>query len=198
MEISSLPWNRAIETAHSGDQAHGLLTAVRSEAPSFLFSNNPIMSYQVCFYGPEETEWRYRNSADLSSFPGKLGFIASYGYGKPLDEFLSSPSNKSKILEVRGLTALNRLMKMLSADRIQLLVADRNIISWLKVSKPHPEVLALREKGCLTERPFYIAFNSTLPWASEIISILDRELAAPENQKIRAEISEAYLGPALN
>ena len=190
--ISTYPWSRAIQLANEGIFAHGLLTAVPSEAPDFLLTKTPIMTYQVCFFSYDEFNWQYQNPTDLNELQGRLGVIADYGYGGPLDRFIAAPENINKIHFAKGGNATDQLLRMLLVNRITVMAEDKNIIAWHFTEhdkgKPEPKNI-----GCLAEQPFFLALNPNLPWSRSLIDLLDQEFAQPDNLEVLQHIIASYI-----
>ncbi|WP_286240848.1 substrate-binding periplasmic protein [Neptuniibacter halophilus] len=194
-EITMLPWSRAIAEANEASHIDGLLTAVPSESPDLFYTRTPTMSYQVCFYTREDSNWRYQTPASLSSYLGRLGYIAEYSYGEEIDRFLSEQETNNRVMELKGANALVRLLKLLHQGRVSTIIEDSKIVSWTLVSHEFHKLpdKGFRIAGCLAEQPFYLALNGAHPDNDKILEILNRAFADPENLKLRHTIEDRYL-----
>ena len=188
LKIEFFPWSRAIHQVNGG-RLDGLLTAVPIEAPNLLFTRTPTMGYQVCFYSKKSTEWSYSGAASLKDI--KLGVIQDYGYGEPVDEYIKRTSSQGLAIIKSG--GMERLQRMLMAGRFDVFIGDRNVVSW----RLKENMSVVRNAGCLTEIPFYMAFNPRKMWAAKLIKKLNDWLKLADNQAKLNSIKLQYrFGPA--
>ncbi|WP_448212409.1 substrate-binding periplasmic protein [Colwellia sp. MEBiC06753] len=157
LRIVSFPWARAIKLATDGS-IDGLLTAVPSEAPQLIFSGQPISHYQVCFYTASNSTWQYQQPLNFSGLT--LGVIKGYGYGSPLDEYLTSPPANNAIVELSGQQGATRLAEMILAKRIDVFAEDQLVVSSLPTTNKFAPSM-LRNAGCMSSEPFYLALSDT-------------------------------------
>lgn len=177
-DIVSYPWARAIRQVDTGAR-HGLLTAVHSESPDLLFTQVPMMSYQMCFYGLPELKWQYRNTTSLSNV--SLAVIAEYGYGQPLDNFLAIESNRKNVVEISGNFGLERILALVSSGKVDVFIEDKNVFNWHLKHQDSIREKKFKQLGCLAETPFYLALSPELIWAPEVIKMLNREFSSQAN-----------------
>lgn len=189
-EITFYPWSRAIKEVEAGSQ-DGLLTAIPSEAPHLLFTSAPTMHYQVCFFGHQKSNWRYR---DVTSLPQiRLGVIANYGYGEPLDAYLSNPQAKPNIMQLTGNEGIQRLISLAVRQRIDSFAADSHVAGW--VLREDPAKAELTQQGCLDSQRFYLALSPNIDGVKELLSSLDKAFANIDNQRyLSSEIIPRYVG----
>ena len=174
IQIVFLPWSRAIQEVNNGN-SDGLLTAVPSESPELLFTHQPLMTYQMCFYGLPSALWQYTNKDSLVQVT--IGVMADYGYGEPLDSFIADNTHNN-IVQLAGSEGIGRLVLMLEKNRIAALIEDANVMNWhLQNNDKH----TVKQLGCLSQNPFYLALSPKLPWAASLIHLLDRSLSDPTN-----------------
>lgn len=154
LDVFVLPWSRAIFSARQGTY-DGLLTAVPSEAPDFLFSSVATGSYQMCFFGSTELDFHYDNREALQ---GKtLGIIHNYGYGEPIDGIIEAPVKGESIYPIASSDALNQLIEMTRLGRIDLFVEDRMVVANTLIEHPHKTQLG--KFSCFEEIPFFTAIS---------------------------------------
>lgn len=188
VDIKSYPWTRAIKEVESG-RAHGLLTAVHEEAPSFLFTNTPTMSYQVCFFSTSQSQWRFQGVASLNAIT--LGAIKGYGYDAEIDEYIRNAHSNETVQLISGGKEISRFINMLDLKRIDAFLDDRYVAAW--EAKTHRINFSdYQNAGCLSENPFYMAFNPNLKWAEQLIKKLDLLFSKKENQAQLNKIVKKY------
>lgn len=175
VSVISYPWSRAIQEVKNG-HSHGLLTAVPSEAPNLLFTQQPMMNYQMCFFGLPGSRWRFNGSQSLSTVA--LGVVADYGYGEPLDSFIADYRN-TNVARLAGGNSIKRLTTLLEMGRIDALIEDVNVMNWYLIQQNKTPLVKL---GCLSQRPFYMALAPEIPWANELIKILDTAFIDVKNK----------------
>lgn len=188
VEIKFYPWTRAIKEVESG-RAHGLLTAVHEEAPKFIFTNTPTMSYRVCFFSTNQSQWRFKDVASLSAIT--LGAIKGYGYDSEIDEYISNANSNETVQLISGGKEIPRFINMLELKRIDAFLDDQYVAAW--EAKTHNIDLSDYQKsGCLGENPFYMAFNPNFKWAEHLIKKLDPLFSKKENQALLNKIVKKY------
>lgn len=187
-DIKFYPWTRAIKEVESG-RAHGLLTAVHDEAPSFLFTNTPTMSYQVCFFSNKNSKWRYNGVSSLNTIT--LGAIKGYGYDSEIDEYIRHASASEAVQLISGGKEIPRFINMLDLKRIDAFLDDQYVAAW--EAKTHRfDFSEYQNAGCLSDNPFYMAFNPDLKWAEQLIKRLDSHFSKKENQALLNKIVKKY------
>jgi len=175
LNVNFFPWSRAIQEVRSG-RLNGLVTAIKSEAPTLDFTNVPSMYYQMCFYTRRESTWIYQSEQDLANI--KLGLISDYGYGEPVDSYAAQIHNYTNMIKIGGTDSLLRLEKLLAKKRIDAFIEDKHVVQWMFQQN------ALREAGCLSKIPFFMAFNPEYAEETEVIPLLDSLLSLAKNQKL--------------
>lgn len=173
VKIESFPWSRAIKLAEQG-KVDGLLTAIHSEAPFLIFTENPISTYQVCFYTLMTNQWSF-DGASLNHNQ-TLGVIQDYGYGEPLDSFIEKQNN---VLQIAGNNSSKRLLDMLSKGRVSIIAEDKLVLNWV-AKREHIDLTKIRNAGCLPENPFYLALTKKEAH-EELLIVLNKLFAEPKN-----------------
>lgn len=176
LKVSFFPWSRALHTVKSS-QLHGLVTAVKSEAPSLKFSTVPTMTYQSCFFTSPNSNWQYQGKDSLTEI--KLGVIANYGYGEPIDSYLKKTEHHEHIVQLSGNSGISRLIKLLAAKRLDAYIADKIVSQWVK--KQEKLNYQLKIAGCLNAQPFYIALDPNIVWGDELLANINNALQLPKN-----------------
>lgn len=174
LELTFLPWAKAIASVEAGEN-HGLLSAIRSEAPNLMFTTVPTMHYKMCLYNAKSDKWRYAGRDSLAS--KQLGVIAGYGYGEPIDSYVQSPSNANKISVFDGDNSLKRLDNLLESKKIDVFIEDGYVVKW---QSRLGDKVHFKQAGCLRPVPFYMAFNNDYAKRSNIIEIINMALSNPK------------------
>ncbi len=184
LSLVSYPWARSVNLAENG-AVDGLLTAVKAEAPSLLFTSTPIAYYQVCLYTLDPT-WTYTTPDDLKS--KKLGIIRNYGYAQEIDNYIADPENQKRLEVVSGERATARLVQMLISDRTEVIVEDRLVLS-REAQKHNIDISLVRNAGCTKAEPYYVAIHPSVESAAQTIAALNVALRLPANLDYLVEIS---------
>lgn len=191
IEIVFLPWSRAVKSVESGVY-DGLLSAIKTEAPSLKFTTTPTMEYQVCFFNRMEDVSKYHGIDSLKS--KRLGAIASYGYGEPIDSYIAETENTERVIKLTGSAGVSRLISLLNKKRIDLFVEDKNVLVWNIKNQSRFKRNQLKEAGCLPKTPFFIAVNPKVTWSDSFIDALNTSLKLMANkQYLNNEIKPKYL-----
>lgn len=178
-KVTYYPWARAVRQVESGSQ-HGLLTAVPSESPNLLFTQQAMMTYQMCFYGQTNLDWRFVDKDSLAQV--RLGVIAQYGYGEPVDSYISDLQNARRIIQLSGDGGLKRLISMLDSGWIDIFIADKNVYNWQKTQQSQTALEDIKQINCLAETPFFLALSPRFSSAPAVIKLLDSEFSNQDNQ----------------
>lgn len=165
LKIDFYPWVRAIELVNS-NQADGLLTAVKNEAPDLYFTSTPTSYYQVCFFGFKSTSWNYKTDKSFKNLKS-LGYISGYSYGSIADKLIAKSNN---FTEIHGSHGLQRLIKMLESGRVSTIIEDINVFNFYNKNKN------IETKGCFKKEPFYIAFKKDEFLLKKVIPFLNKNL----------------------
>lgn len=188
LTIDLMPWGTAVQKAKSGEY-DGLITAVVPEAPQFIFTHLATDVQQSCFYTKQSSTWSFDGLASLKG--QRLGVIAGYGYGTPVDEWIASQQSKDTLYVSTQKAALIDLLERLESGDITTLIEDRYVISHV-LYRNKREKHSLRIAGCLADNPFYLAMNPKSPHARQIVEMLDKALQKERNQKLKRFIKSRY------
>jgi len=187
LEVTVLPWTRAIEMSRQG-KFDGLLTAVDAEAPDFFLSHEAIDSYQMCFYGRDGSKFRYSGRESLAN--KVIAGIQDYGYGEPFDSMVTDPGPDEKVILISSSKPLQSMFGMLMKKRIDLFIEDRAVVE--QFLHQRSSTAALRNSGCLKRIPFFLALSPGRSNARELMAQLDQLLASQLADQIRFEARQRY------
>ena len=153
LQVKVFPWSRALKMAEMG-QVDGLLTAVPSEAPGFIFTDSPSGQYQICVYSRRNSNLRFDGRNSLRGLT--LGAIQDYGYGEPLDSIIAAPKADEGVYIASNSAPLRSLIEMTKKFRIDAFVEDKLVLARELGSKDERQ---LRSAGCLESVPFFTAIS---------------------------------------
>lgn len=173
LEISILPWSRAIHMAQKG-ALDGLATATNVEAPDFFFTTTPTGSYQMCFFSRPNDSFSYTGRASLTN--KTIGAVKDYGYGEPIDSMVSQPEEHERVELLSTSNPLYSLIGMLETSRIDLFVEDAAVVQ--SFLNHNASGHTIRKAGCLKEVPFYTAISPNKDNGMLIVERLSRILAS--------------------
>lgn len=191
VNITFYPWARAIKSVAKGKE-NGLLTAIPAEAPNLLFTTTATMNYQVCFYTHRDSNWRYLGIESLDQI--RLGVIADYGYGEPVDSYVANAAGQEDVASISGNDGLGRLMSLLEKKRIDALIDDQHVVIWEIKHINRYRRKVFKEAGCLVDTPFYLALDPKLTWSLALVEWLNVAFKKPENiEYLNRVIKPKYL-----
>lgn len=188
LEVKSYPWSRAIELAKAG-KVDGLLTAAADEMDSLVPTTSATGTYNVCFFAAPKKEWQFSGVPSLKGV--RLGIIADYSYGEPVDSYIKTKPDHLVVKHASD--GLASLLEMLKAGRIDTTLDDENVVANV-AAEHHLAMTQFRNAGCLGSTPFYTAFSPKLPWVKEMIAALDADLKKPETASLYKKYLNKYTG----
>ncbi|TPH17303.1 substrate-binding periplasmic protein [Litorilituus lipolyticus] len=188
VNVQSYPWARAVHFAEI-NEVDGLLTATPAEAPNLSFTTTPIANFHVCFYTHKTSDWQYQSPLQLDNLT--LGVIKGYGYQDEIDKYISLHSKSERIVSLSGNQGLIRLISILKKQRVDIIVEDKLVMNW-QAKTNNIDLTDIKNAGCTTPQPFYLALNVKAPQSKALIELLDIELARQENQQKLQQLIEQY------
>lgn len=188
LKVISYPWARAIEFAKAG-KIDGILTAAASEMEGLLPTTTPTGTYDVCFFTQKKNPWKYSDISSLKAI--RLGVVADYSYGEPVDSFIKDKANAEKITIKHSASGLVDLLGMVAAGRFDATLDDRNVVANVAAAN-HIDMTEMKNAGCLGVTPFFSAFNPKLPWGKDVIKFLNNELKKPDIQILYKKYLKKY------
>ncbi len=187
LTVQFYPWSRAVSLARRGDQVHGLLSAVHSEAPDLLFSQVPTMSYRTCVFTRRDSSWQFASPSSLEQL--RLGYIQGYGYGGFVDEFIAKHHKSEQLMGITGTGGVIQLSRILLAERIDGFVSDPLVVAYdLRHQDYH-----LKVSACFDEQPFHLSLNPRLTWAQGLMNRIDASFELQSSKEVLSEMITEYL-----
>lgn len=156
LKYTTLPWPRAITETRRGNY-DGVIGALYTDAPDFVFPENKQGSSRNCFYALNSSEWTYSDPESLKSID--LGVINSYSYGPALDKYIQN-NLKKNVFQISGKDDLiKRLIKLMHLGRIDAFVEAETVMDYYL----HEHFILknnIRKVGCFSDPVgLYIAFS---------------------------------------
>ena len=187
LDYQIMPWKRAIAEGEKG-AIHGIIGAIKSDAPTFVFPEEPAGVSDTTFFVKKGSTWKY---AGIDSFKGKcLGVSAGYAYEDPLGAYLKANAGNARLInESAGDQPLELGIKKLQADRVDICV-EASIVFWTRVDRMGISRDSFMDAGMLGEtEPLYVAFSPAKPES--------KDLAKTFSEGIRALRKSGELGRVL-
>lgn len=153
----NLPWPRAKARVSEG-LVHGLIAATKEDPDTrhLIFPTRPQGQMANVFWGRKASNWQVDGLKSLRQV--RLGAIKDYEYGPPLDNYLVTPNVPVHL--VTGNRPLERLIRMLQSDRIDVIVEDLSVFTYTAQSLDFSDYRMLGDiPGTVERAPLYIAFS---------------------------------------
>jgi polar amino acid transport system substrate-binding protein len=149
--------------------------AAKTDAPDFVYPDEPLGLDQAAFYVKKGTAWRYAGIPSLGAV--KLAVISGYSYDDALDAYIHDNKGKPALQAVSGETALDQNIKKLKAGRVDVVVESQAVFS-AKVAD-----LGLKDEfevaGTLAEASeVFVACSPAKPAAKDYVRLLTEGVRA--------------------
>lgn len=176
------PYSRALAQVKIAE-ANGVPGAYKSDAPDFVFSDDPVIYSTNAFYVKRAEPWRYKGTDSLRGM--KLGLVQDYSFGPKIDAYLKAQQNTANVNPLSGKGSIRRLISLLNLDRVDVVLEDENVFRyWL--SKTAAD-MSVTNAGILSTEGAYIAFSPQHPKSAEYAKILQ---AGVEKMKINGRYEQ--------
>lgn len=183
-----VPWARAIEEARGGAFT-GIIGAGHTEAPDFIFPETPAFFVSDAFYVPLGSNWRFEGMDSLRD--QRFGVIRDYSYGNLFDTYIEENRNDpQRIFEITGEAPLPRLVQMLATGRLDLVVEDRSVMSWLLAEQGAAG--SIQEAAVFAQDGVFVAFSPANPRSPYLAELFDRGLQTMRANGRLTEILARY------
>ncbi len=170
VDYQLLNWARAVDQTRYGDY-DGVIGALRSDAPDFIFPEEMQAASRNCFYTRPQDTWTPGPDLGISLHQRTLGVANAYSYGPDLDRYIESHRDDGRVSVLSGDDLFKRNLDKLRANRIDTLVEDHWVAAWvLQQSASSPGTV--RQAGCLPTAAVYIAFSPAHPERSRRLAAL--------------------------
>jgi polar amino acid transport system substrate-binding protein len=196
METKLFPvgWARALKMAE--ENKVDIIAAISTyELKNVGWSPTQSMGpkFTASFFVSGKKDWRYRSIADLKGM--KVGIIKGYVYPEPLESYLRKPENSPFVVEIGGVDAIPRLVKMLSSGRIDTLPLSRPVFYYAVRGSPDKNLY--REAGdlILPENPSICAGvrpGLKLKGINDPVAFINESMLALKNDGTYERILKSY------
>ncbi len=165
IEISFLPWSRALKELQNNSDIAGCLLAYYSEDRTKIYHfSDPLTVAPIHFAFNKSHPVNWKNLSDLKA--KRVGVVQDYVNTDELDELLS----KKIIIADSATSDLNNIEK-LARQRTDLAVIDKNVFTYLV--KTAPELNDYRDElkldaRSLDDKKLYVLFSQNKKYASLI------------------------------
>lgn len=181
-------WNKAIEDARAGKH-EAILGAAKGDAKGFIYPETPIAYQKSCFYRARSARFAYENIASLKG--KKIGVVAGYKYGEPLDGFIAA--NPVSVVTVEGVNTSQKLFALLKDKKVDILVEDESVVTFLGILPNEPlKGIDFAGAGCLEKIPVYIAFSPRFRSSRELAKGFDRGFEKLRESSRMKELLDRY------
>lgn len=170
VNFRTVPWTRAVlEVQHH--QANGLIGVTPAEAPSLLYSAEPLMYAEDHWFVRTDNPWRFD---DLTSLAGiKLGATEGYSYGQDIDAYIAQhKSDAEKVQLYISDVSLQRNLRKLQRGNIDVLLEDCRVVT--RAVQRHKKKVALVSAGLASQIGLYIGFAADHPKSKHYIELLNK------------------------
>jgi len=151
-EMKIFPWPRAYQTLlHSPDTMLFSMTRTPEREPLFKWAG-PIASTRIVLLAKKDSHIKIDSANDLSQYV--IGAIQD-DIG---DQSLRKIKNSLNILYPNS---VDSLLKMLDANRIQLLAYEQNVLNWFLTEQQY-DLTQFEQVFLLEESQLYYAFNQSV------------------------------------
>jgi len=119
VEYRTMPWKRSIQMVREGE-FDCVVGAYKSDAPDFIFPEEPWGLIGSSFYVKKGSSWKYTNLNSLAEV--RIGTIGGYAYSDELDAYIEANKANSKVNVLNANNALEQNIKKLSLGRIDVTI----------------------------------------------------------------------------
>lgn len=155
VDYYTIPWARAVAIARSTNST-ALVAVGPTDFSDFLLSS-PLGISTNAFYVKANSSWRYKDLDSLKIIT--LGIIRGYGYGLIIDQYLSKNESKPRVVIAASKHGLNQNIKMLLSERIDVLIANTQVMSRHLSALPTMNAENIKEAGRLAGETMHFAFS---------------------------------------
>lgn len=173
VEYLNVSWARALQMARDG-LLDAVVGAFVTDAPDFVFPQEPQGRSEIAFYTPADSSWIYEG---LGSLEGQtLLAINGYSYSEELDRYIARHNDEpTQVWMLSGPSPLNRAINLLDQRRADVYPEDVYVMTWAQ--KANPDIAPLRQGGVLHQDDTFIAFSPAKAESAELAELLSRGTA---------------------
>lgn len=173
VEYLNVSWARALQMARDG-LLDAVVGAFVTDAPDFVFPQEPQGRSEIAFYTPADSQWVYEGLGSLED--QTLLAINGYSYSEELDRYITRHNAEpTQVWMLSGPSPLNRAINLLDQRRADVYPEDVYVMTWAQ--NANPDIAPLRQGGVLHQDDTFIAFSPAKAESAELAELLSRGTA---------------------
>lgn len=158
LKYIQLPWKRAMLMAQEGEEVHGIIGAIASEATGLHIPEEEQGLMFAKFFVRADNAWDYSNTQQLVEQKIRLGAIAGYDYEASIAQHIAD--HPEQVFLSTGDPALPKLLQLLDLKRIDTLIEDQAVF-WYNVKTLGHSAKDYRVAGSIDlPEKLYLAFHN--------------------------------------
>lgn len=174
IDYQTMPWNRAVAEAREG-KFDCLVGAGPRDAEGFVFPSEKMGVMATDLFVKAGSTVKFTDIEGLKSM--KIGIIADYSYNKELDDYIAAnKDDEQKIFVATGEDALDKMIKMVGAGRIDGFVENPLVMAQ---NEAKAEVVSAGQVG--SQDDLFIAFSPAKETSKKYAEMLSKGI-----QELRA------------
>lgn len=181
------PWARTLNDVRAGT-VNGAAGATDTDKDGMVLPES-VISSSSCFYAKKSLAWKFDGAASLEKHT--LGSIVGYTYDEAVDGYIEkNKADAKKIQMVSGDNPLPQNIKKLQADRIQIMIEDKNVVDYYFANNGGAG--DIEEKSCLEPAAVYIAFGASNKQTPEIVKTFNEGVKKAKGSGEFAKVKAKY------
>ncbi len=186
----TMNWARSIQNVRAG-KINGLLSAYKTDAPDFIFTDPPFMLSAMCFFIPQDNDWHYTGTHSLST--RRIAIMNGYSYGEELDAYIANHEqmHSKSLIRVTGVDEKNRRIELIEKKRANTILEDRLV--FLNLLKRSSSKVQFKEAGCIDGTGVHIGLSPNLDSSQPISALVSSRLTTLIETGKMQEIINRYI-----
>ncbi len=124
------PWERAMRMARIGQQVHGIIGAIASEAEGLHIPDEAQGLMFVKLFTKKGNPWTFSDTAQMKKDNILLGAVSGYDYAENISNYIKDYPENVKL--VYGDPPLPKLLNLINLKRIDTLIEDQAVF-WYNI-----------------------------------------------------------------
>lgn len=173
LEYTTYPWSRALVATRTGLDI-AVIAPAKKEAPDLIYPQYPVGTQRACFYTRANSDWRYTGADSLKGL--SLGLPTDMS----LEELQDYVVENKEQFHFQSITDRYVVLsiRMLVTGRLDAFGFTENAVLY-RLEKDGIKT-KIRQAGCVSEAPVYLAFSPTSKHAAdraEAMALFDARMA---------------------
>ncbi|GLT16379.1 hypothetical protein GCM10007938_01550 [Vibrio zhanjiangensis] len=179
LDYQLMNWARAIKTTRGG-KYDGIIGAYVSDAPDFVFHDEPIQMSKMCFFVKKSDPWKYFGPDTLRE--RKISVVNAYSYGEDFDSYIAKNLNQGdhSIVQVSGMEITNTRVEQIKNNDIDTILEDWRVFPYNMITykKTHDSqwMTEFKNAGCLPGEGLFIALSPNRDTSKDYTDIINKGL----------------------